>query len=396
MAIFGNFKGTTTSEFKIGKKESGSKISTGTRPATDLSNGDIYFDSANATLDIYESSWKNIGETLTELNVDDGTLFVDSTNDTVSIGSTASNERLFVNGNLRLGTNPSLQFSGSALDLRHSNGTATQVRIRDNSSSSDPIFKIYDADNTNEVFKVQGNTTTFSGESTLTGIDTLRINENGTGLRMTNVGAFDNSGGDFRIFSTGNLILSTNGDSGTAVTFDETTKDATFEGNVISNGITLPTSDGTSGQVVTTDGSGALSFTTVSANPEGGNTDIQFNDSSSFGGNDALTYDKSSSTLKTGVVQGVLFEPISDYGSITDTANMVISFGTVEESATVGDYEYIKDTFGPTSDSYVVANLPDSSVAGQMIYVSDETGGAVMAFSDGSNWRRITDRAIVS
>jgi hypothetical protein len=31
-----------------------------------------------------------------------------------------------------------------------------------------------------------------------------------------------------------------------------------------------------------------------------------------------------------------------------------------------------------------------------MIYVSDETGGAVMAFSDGSNWRRITDRAIVS
>ena len=396
MAIFGNFKGTTTSEFKIGKKESGSKISTGTRPATDLSNGDIYFDSANATLDIYESSWKNIGETLTELNVDDGTLFVDSTNDTVSIGSTASNERLFVNGNLRLGTNPSLQFSGSALDLRHSNGTATQVRIRDNSSSSDPIFKIYDADNTKEVFKVQGNTTTFSGESTLTGIDTLRINENGTGLRMTNVGAFDNSGGDFRIFSTGNLILSTNGDSGTAVTFDETTKDATFEGNVISNGITLPTSDGTSGQVVTTDGSGALSFTTVSANPEGGNTDIQFNDSSSFGGNDALTYDKSSSTLKTGVVQGVLFEPISDYGSITDTANMVISFGTVEESATVGDYEYIKDTFGPTSDSYVVANLPDSSVAGQMIYVSDETGGAVMAFSDGSNWRRITDRAIVS
>jgi hypothetical protein len=130
MAIFGNFKGTTTSEFKIGKKESGSKISTGTRPSSDLSNGDVYFDSANATLDIYDTSWKNIGETLTELNVDDGTLFVNSTNDTVSIGSTASNERLFVNGNLRLGTNPSIQFSGSSLDLRHSNGTATQVRIR--------------------------------------------------------------------------------------------------------------------------------------------------------------------------------------------------------------------------------------------------------------------------
>jgi hypothetical protein len=31
-----------------------------------------------------------------------------------------------------------------------------------------------------------------------------------------------------------------------------------------------------------------------------------------------------------------------------------------------------------------------------MIYVSDETGGAVMAFSDGTNWRRVTDRQIVS
>lgn len=75
---------------------------------------------------------------------------------------------------------------------------------------------------------------------------------------------------------------------------------------------------------------------------------------------------------------------------------MTISFGTVEESATTGDFEYIKDTAGPTSDAYVVANLPDASVAGQMIYVSDETGGAVMAFSDGTNWRRITDRTVVS
>ena len=31
-----------------------------------------------------------------------------------------------------------------------------------------------------------------------------------------------------------------------------------------------------------------------------------------------------------------------------------------------------------------------------MIYVSDETGGAVPAFSDGTNWRRVTDRAVVS
>ena len=31
-----------------------------------------------------------------------------------------------------------------------------------------------------------------------------------------------------------------------------------------------------------------------------------------------------------------------------------------------------------------------------MIYVSDESGGAVPAFSDGSDWRRVSDRAVIS
>jgi hypothetical protein len=46
--------------------------------------------------------------------------------------------------------------------------------------------------------------------------------------------------------------------------------------------------------------------------------------------------------------------------------------------------------------SYTVGTLPSAATAGQMIFVSDESGGAVMAFSDGTNWRRVTDRAIVS
>lgn len=46
--------------------------------------------------------------------------------------------------------------------------------------------------------------------------------------------------------------------------------------------------------------------------------------------------------------------------------------------------------------SYTVTTLPSAAIAGGMIYVSNESGGAVMAFSDGTNWRRVTDRAIVS
>ena len=46
--------------------------------------------------------------------------------------------------------------------------------------------------------------------------------------------------------------------------------------------------------------------------------------------------------------------------------------------------------------SYTVAELPAVPDEPGMIFVSDETGGAVPAFSDGTNWRRCTDRVIVS
>ena len=48
--------------------------------------------------------------------------------------------------------------------------------------------------------------------------------------------------------------------------------------------------------------------------------------------------------------------------------------------------------------SYTVATVPSASTsgAGASIYVTDETGGAVLATSDDTNWRRSTDRAVVS
>lgn len=318
MAIFGNFKGTTQSEFRIGKTSAGNKISTNSLPESDLTAGDLHLDSSNSTLQVYNNEWVNIGSTLPELNVDNGTLFVDSSNDTVSVGSTTSNDKMFVNGSLRLGTNPSLKHSGAYLDVSHTNGSATQLRLRDNESSgNDPIFKIYDANNTSEVFKVQGSTTTVTGDISISGnittADTDNLSEGSTNLYFTDARA--NSAIDAKL-----------------------TGDITF-GNVTAQ------------------------------------------------------------SVNTGVVEGVVFQPITDYGTITTSANITIDYGAVNEAGTVpaiGDFEYLVDTFGPTGDSFTVSGLPSAGQPGQMIYVSDETGGSVMAFSDGSNWRRITDRAIVS
>lgn len=50
----------------------------------------------------------------------------------------------------------------------------------------------------------------------------------------------------------------------------------------------------------------------------------------------------------------------------------------------------------PVLPVYTVGTLPSAAVPGTMIYVSDETGGAVPAFADGTNFRRVTDRAVVS
>lgn len=47
--------------------------------------------------------------------------------------------------------------------------------------------------------------------------------------------------------------------------------------------------------------------------------------------------------------------------------------------------------------SYTVGTVPAAgSHTGAIVYVSDETGGAIPAFSDGTNWRRMTDRAVIS
>ena len=47
--------------------------------------------------------------------------------------------------------------------------------------------------------------------------------------------------------------------------------------------------------------------------------------------------------------------------------------------------------------TYTVAGLPSAATYPRGIaYVSNESGGAVLAFSDGSAWRRCTDRAVVS
>jgi hypothetical protein len=400
MAIFGNFKGTTQSDFKIGKS-TGNKLSTGTEPSSDQSAGDLFLDSSNSTVKVYNgSSWQNIGSTLPELNVDSGTLFVDSSNDTVSVGSTSSNEKLFVNGNLRLGTNPSLQFAGAYLDVHHANGTATQLRLRDNSSGSDPIFKIYNANNSSEVFKVEGNEVLYSDNvkakfGTSGDLEIYHngnnsfIDDAGTGslfirsgttyfqnLAGTKTSIQTNSGGAQQFFHNNSVKLAT---SATGITVTGTVN--------VNSAYSLPSADGSANEVLKTDGSGTISFGAIPAS--GSNTQVQFNDGGDLAGDSDFTFDKSDNTLTvTNLDVTGVFSHIEDYGLVTQAANTTVDYGPITTD----------DRMPTAHDSYTVSEAGSITgmSAGDMIFVSDETGGATMAFYDGSNWRRVQDRAVIS
>jgi hypothetical protein len=46
--------------------------------------------------------------------------------------------------------------------------------------------------------------------------------------------------------------------------------------------------------------------------------------------------------------------------------------------------------------THTVTQLPSADIPGRLIYVSDETGGSTICFSDGTNWRRVQDRSIAA
>ncbi len=101
--------------------------------------------------------------------------------------------------------------------------------------------------------------------------------------------------------------------------------------------------------------------------------------------------------LKTGTAtQWTTADPTlkkGEFGVESDTGRIKVGDGSNVWSS----LSYMTTLSPLPLKSYTVATVPTaSSHTGYVIYVSDETGGAVPAFSDGTNWRRVTDRTIIS
>lgn len=99
-----------------------------------------------------------------------------------------------------------------------------------------------------------------------------------------------------------------------------------------------------------------------------------------------------------------IFATGGDMGTITEAVTSSEDLGTVTSAATV-EYDLGTETTAGIITpsllllpSYTVSQLASltATPAGQFVYCSNESGGAIPAFSDGTNWRRVSDRAIVS
>ena len=126
--------------------------------------------------------------------------------------------------------------------------------------------------------------------------------------------------------------------------------------------------------------------------PGGNNTEVQFNNSGSFGGDSDFTYNSTTNTLQ---VENLVASSIAPPNSLVGTYS-ITSPTTITLNAASGAGE-VKSEVPFKLVSKTVTQLGSlSASAGTMVYCTDESGGAIPAFYDGANWRRVSDRAIVS
>jgi len=180
--------------------------------------------------------------------------------------------------------------------------------------------------------------------------------------------------------------------------------DFTFQGSTKFGGLTTITPDGAIDVVGTDAPTGRIRATRYQATPNAGAA-LQLGHSRGsegslsallaqdrlgqllFNGDDAVSADSS----------GAVIRAIATENWSSTTKGTQIRFETTDDGAATFVVAFIVSQHGyPEAPDYEVASLPSAVPGGGIIYVSDETGGATLAFSDGTNWRRVQDRAIVA
>ena len=168
---------------------------------------------------------------------------------------------------------------------------------------------------------------------------------------------------------TGDIIL--NGSTSGSLTLD-------VPATVTDYTITLPSAVGTNGQILETDGSGNLSWVTPSSGGSvaGSDTEIQFNNSGSFGASSDLTWDGSALGITGDIVMNG-----STSGSLTIDVPAAVTDYTITLPSAIGTNGQILETDGSGNLSWVTPSS-GGTPAGSDTEIQFNNAGSFGASSD--------------
>lgn len=391
MAVFMNAKGTTNTNYQIGKR--GGKIFGGvaTPVANEVSTGDIWLDKSNELTKIATKTggsvtWNEILTTdVGDLTVS-GNLTVEGT--TTTIDSTTINVQ------------ESLVFEGSSADdyettLTATNPTADRTITMPNASGTLLLGGAVAVDDFGAAaYVTQGETwNSDDSEFATTGrIDQMITTEIANASIMHSSGVESFAGQ--KTFTTGITVTD-------ATVTGLKSSSVTEETNLYYTDARVDTRVGNLSTDSLPEGSGKLYYTnpraraaiSVTDNSTAGN-ELSYNSSTGI----LVWQGSASSTTNVDKVTALSFGALTDYGLISGSTTLTSDWGNVATAnVTFSDSGYLQVSSGlPQLPNYVVSSLPSSVSAGDLALCTDETGGASVVFNDGTNWRRMSDRAIAS